>query len=63
MRFSKCAHCARIVNNERWKYIYYFELEGMDKLYDLKTDSYEMRNMVHQPRAAKIMEELKQEIQ
>jgi len=35
----------------------------MDELYDLKTDSYEMRNMVHQPRAAKIMEELKQEIQ
>jgi len=53
----------KAIRNERWKYIHYFELEGMDELYDLKTDPYEMRNMIHQPRAAKIVEELKQEIQ
>ena len=27
----------------RWKYIHYLELEGMDELYDLKTDPYEMK--------------------
>ena len=53
----------KAIRNERWKYIHYFELEGMDELYDLRTDPYEMRNMIRQPRAAKIVEELKSEMQ
>ena len=52
----------KAVRNERWKYINYFELEGMDELYDLKADPYEMRNIIRQPRAARILEGLKQEM-
>jgi N-acetylglucosamine-6-sulfatase len=52
----------KAVRNERWKYIHYFELEGMDELYDLKADPYEMRNIIRQPRAAKILEAMKREM-
>ena len=45
----------KAIRNERWKYIHYFELEGMDELYDLKADPYEMRNIIRQPGAAKIV--------
>jgi N-acetylglucosamine-6-sulfatase len=34
------------LRTERWKYIHYTELEGMDELYDLKVDPYEMRNVI-----------------
>ncbi len=60
-RISKMGYKA--VRNERWKYIHYFELEGMDELYDLKADPYEMRNLINQPEAAKILEEMKSEMQ
>jgi N-acetylglucosamine-6-sulfatase len=53
----------KAVRNERWKYIHYFELEGMDELYDLKADPYEMRNIIRQPRAAKIVEAMKREME
>ena len=53
----------KAVRNERWKYIHYFELEGMDELYDLKADPYEMRNIISQPTAARIVEEMKREME
>lgn len=34
------------VRTERYKYIHYTELEGMDELYDLKRDPLEMKNLV-----------------
>lgn len=34
------------VRTDRWKYIHYTELAGMDELYDLKADPYEMKNLV-----------------
>src|SRR5262249_29362995 len=39
------------VRTERWKYIQYKELSGMDELYDLHSDPYEMKNVI-QDRAA-----------
>ena len=60
-RISKMGYKA--VRSERWKYIHYFELEGMDELYDLKTDPYEMKNIINQPEAAKILENMKRELQ
>ena len=36
----------KAVRNGRWKYIHYLELEGMDELYDLETDPYEMKNLI-----------------
>lgn len=53
----------KAVRNERWKYIHYFELEGMDELYDLEADPYEMTNIINQPNAAKTLEEMKSEMQ
>jgi len=53
----------KAVRNERWKYIHYLELEDMDELYDLKTDPYEMQNLIHQPRAEKALAEVKQEME
>ena len=52
----------KAVRNERWKYIHYLELEGMDELYDLKADPYEMRNIIRQPGAAKILDAMKLEM-
>lgn len=53
----------KAVRNQRWKYIHYLELEGMDELYDLKTDPYEMKNLIDQPAATKALNEMKQEIE
>ena len=53
----------KAVRNERWKYIHYFELEGMDELYDLKADPYEMTNIIRQPRAARIVDGMKREME
>ena len=36
------------VRTDRWKYIHYLELKGMDELYDLKSDPYEMKNLIDQ---------------
>ena len=52
----------KAVRNGRWKYIHYHELEGMDELYDLKTDPYELKNLIHQPGVARTLAELKQEM-
>jgi len=53
----------RAVRTEHWKYIHYLELAEMDELYDLKTDPYEMKNLIHQPGAAKALAEMKQEME
>jgi N-acetylglucosamine-6-sulfatase len=52
----------KAVRNERWKYIHYLELNGMDELYDLKTDPYEMKNLINEPAAQKSLEEMKREL-
>ena len=53
----------KAIRNERWKYIHYFELEGMDELYDLKADPYEIRNVIRQRGADNIVEGMKQEME
>ena len=53
----------KAVRDGRWKYIHYFELEGMDELYDLQTDPYEMKNVIHEPGAAHTLDEMKQELE
>ncbi len=49
----------KAVRNGRWKYIHYLELEGMDELYDLQNDPYEMKNLIDQPGAGKALDEMK----
>lgn len=51
------------VRTARWKYIKFNELEGMDELYDIKNDPYEMKNIIDLPRSKttvlKLQDELK----
>jgi N-acetylglucosamine-6-sulfatase len=60
-RMNKMGYKA--VRTERWKYIHYVELNGMDELYDLKADPYEMRNIINRPDAAPALAELKRELE
>ena len=53
----------KAVRTERWKYIRYVELDGMDELYDLKADPYEMRNIIDQPAAERTLQEMKRELE
>jgi N-acetylglucosamine-6-sulfatase len=46
------------VRTERYKLIHYLELEGMDELYDLETDPYEMTNLVDSEDYASVRREL-----
>lgn len=47
---------------DRWKLIHYTELEGMDELYDLKADPYEMKNLIKEPGAKKELEKMHAEL-
>jgi N-acetylglucosamine-6-sulfatase len=49
----------RAVRTRRWKYINYLELEGMDELYDLTADPFEMTNLINEPHVRKVREEMK----
>jgi N-acetylglucosamine-6-sulfatase len=53
----------KAVRNERWKYVHYLELQGMDELYDLKTDPFELKNLINEPSAKKALDEMKQEME
>jgi N-acetylglucosamine-6-sulfatase len=53
----------KAVRDRRWKYIHYLELDGMDELYDLKTDPYEMKNLVNQPNAQEPLGRMKRELE
>ena len=50
------------VRTARWKYIHYLELSGMDELYDLKADPFEMKNLINHPRSLKALAKMKQEL-
>ncbi|HEY2934616.1 MAG TPA: sulfatase [Acidobacteriota bacterium] len=51
------------VRSDRWKYIHYPEMTDMDELYDLKSDPYEMKNVIQQARVQDKLKELKNELQ
>ncbi|MGH7598886.1 MAG: sulfatase/phosphatase domain-containing protein, partial [bacterium] len=53
----------KALRDGRWKYIHYLELEGMDELYDLKTDPYEMKNLIDQPGTKKALDKVKKEME
>jgi N-acetylglucosamine-6-sulfatase len=40
------------VRTDRWKYIHYPDFPGMNELYDLQADPYEMANLIDLPEAA-----------
>jgi N-acetylglucosamine-6-sulfatase len=49
------------VRTERWKYIHYADIEGMDELYDLKQDPYELKNRIAAAKAQPWIEKLQAE--
>src|SRR5262249_52352846 len=51
------------VRTSRWKYIQYKELSGMDELYDLRGDPYEMKNLIHDAASQSAVGQMKQELQ
>ena len=47
----------------RWKYIRYNKLHGMDELYDLRADPYEMNNQITNPRLQPTLDGLQTELE
>jgi arylsulfatase A-like enzyme len=52
----------KAVRTTRWKYVRFLELEGMDELYDLEADPYEMRNLINAPEAQETLAALKAQL-
>lgn len=50
------------VRTRRWKYTHYTELEGMDELYDLETDPYEMTNRIGDSSARDVLKRMRAEL-
>jgi N-acetylglucosamine-6-sulfatase len=52
----------RAVRTERYKYIRYLELPGMDELYDLESDPYELDNLMGSGRGRELLPPLQAEL-
>jgi arylsulfatase A-like enzyme len=51
------------LRTERWKYIHYTDLRDMDELYDLRSDPYEMQNLIGDSTASKNLDSLRTELE
>ncbi|MDX2045341.1 MAG: sulfatase [Chitinophagaceae bacterium] len=52
----------KAVRNERYKYIHYVDLKGVDELYDLQQDPYELENVINKPGMDAVLQEMKNEL-
>lgn len=52
----------RAIRTKHWKYIQYQDQKGMDELYELKRDPYEMQNAIQGPSSALVLDRLKAEL-
>jgi len=52
----------RCVRTENWKFIHFVDLDGMDELYDLREDPFELNNLVTSPGVQNTREQLKKEL-
>ena len=52
----------KAVRTDTHKYIRYTDLEGMDELYDLVADPYEMQNLIDDPGSQGTLEALQAEL-
>lgn len=50
------------VRTERHKYIHYTQLEGMDELYDLQADPYELTNVIAEPASKPLLGQMQAEL-
>jgi N-acetylglucosamine-6-sulfatase len=53
----------RAVRTKRHKYIRWMRHPGMDELYDLESDPYEIRNLIHDPTMARVRDRLRAELE
>ena len=53
---------SRMIRDHQFKYILYGSGANREQLFDLKTDSYEMRNLVHNPQYAAISQTLQNQL-
>jgi N-acetylglucosamine-6-sulfatase len=60
-RMSKMGYQA--LRDEHWKYIHYVDLDGMDELYDLKADPYEMNNLAARSQAGETVAQMQGKLQ
>ncbi|MFB3825986.1 MAG: sulfatase [Bryobacteraceae bacterium] len=51
------------VRTRRWKYIRYTELKGMDELYDLERDPYELQNLASSAGSRRVLAEMQAEME
>jgi len=51
------------VRTARWKYVHYTDIKGMDEIYDLQEDPYELKNRIGDPAAASTLREMSEELQ
>jgi N-acetylglucosamine-6-sulfatase len=51
------------VRTERWKYIKYTDSDGMDELYDLNADPYEVKNLIQQPPFQATLKQMQAELE
>ncbi|HEX9166313.1 MAG TPA: sulfatase/phosphatase domain-containing protein, partial [Gemmatimonadales bacterium] len=52
----------RAVRTDRYKYIHYLELPGMDELYDLQADPFELDNLIGTERGRELLPSLQAEL-
>ena len=50
------------VVKDQYKYIQYVDLEGMNELYDLAQDPYELKNVIDDERYAQALQEMQAEL-
>jgi len=56
--FPRVVHMGyQAVRGDRWKWIRYTDLKGMDELYDLESDPFEMNNLAAAPAARDVLRE------
>ncbi|MEO7299454.1 MAG: sulfatase [Verrucomicrobiota bacterium] len=51
------------IRTDRWKLIRYPDLDGMEELYDLKVDPFEIKNLIKDAAAARQVEELRRQLE
>ena len=52
----------RSIRTDRYKYIHWVQHPGLDELYDLEADPYEMTNLVNDPGSAELRAELRERL-
>jgi N-acetylglucosamine-6-sulfatase len=57
-----CIPTWQAVRSGEWKLIHYPDLKGCDELYDLKSDPYEMKNLIDDGRAKSQLDHLRQRL-